>query len=286
MGYQNETSIVSAIASVVDQVSPEPFEVLVVTSGGDRSGDAVRAAFPDLKLVESAGRLLPGGARNAGVSAATGDIVAFLAADCIAEPGWVAARLAAHRAGHRVVAGAVTAAPTYRPSAWAFHFDLFGARLPGRHAGIVAHPDPAAHGLSFDRGVLDALGPFDATLRVGEDTDAGRRLADLGVPVWFEPRVRTSHPSPRNGWTMVADRYRRGTRFAQGSGDLRGVTPARALLAYPVLWAQHMARTLVSGWSGSRQQRIRLVISLPWVAAGRAASLAGWYRERLRVGVR
>lgn len=287
MGYRNEATIVAAVSSVVSQQSPDPFEVVVITSGGDRSGDAVRAAFPDLTVVDVEGRLLPGGARNAGVSAATGEIVAFLAADCLAQPGWVAAQIAAHRAGHPVVASAVTAAPPQRPSAWASHFDLFSARLPWRVAGVVAHPDPAAHGLSFDRAVLDAIGPFDASVRVGEDTDAARRLAELGIEVWFEPRIQTGHRGPRNAWTMLVDRYQRGSRFAHASrGTLRGVSLGRAVLAYPVLWTRGMARVVVASWRGGREQRLRLLVAMPWMAAGHAAALAGWYRERLRMEAR
>ncbi|MEO6629682.1 MAG: glycosyltransferase family A protein, partial [Aquihabitans sp.] len=158
MCYRNERTIVAAIASVTSQVAPEAYEVVVVTSGGDRSAQLVRAAFDRIEVaevVESPVRLLPGGARNAGTTAASGAIVAFLAADCLAEPGWVAARLAAHRGGHPVVAGAMTAAVPSSPSGWASHYTLFCHRLPGRDAGPVAHADPAAHSLSFERSVLD-----------------------------------------------------------------------------------------------------------------------------------
>lgn len=285
MGYRDEATIVDAVASVLDQVAPNRFEVVVVTSGGDRSAARIRGAFGDgpLAVVESPVRLLPGGARNAGIELAEGDAIAFLAADCLAEPGWVAARVAAHRAGHRVVAGAMTVAPPRCPSAWASHLTLFGGRLPGRGAGVVAHPDPAAHGLSFDRAVLDRLGPFDPTRRIGEDTEAARRLAVLGVAVWFDPRVRTAHRGPRTLRALLADQRRRGGDAARDAGA-PALSVAGAVVRFPVVVASGVARTVAVGWRNGRGERHRLVWCLPWLVAARAAAIAGRYGERLRAG--
>ena len=57
-------------------------------SGDDGSAELVRERFPDVvDLVHSRARLLVGGARNLGVAASHGEVVAFLGADCVAEPG-------------------------------------------------------------------------------------------------------------------------------------------------------------------------------------------------------
>lgn len=285
MGYRNQATIGEAVTSLLGQRAPEPFEVVVVTSGGDASAATVRATFPGLTVVESAERLLPGGARNAGVGVSRGAAVAFLAADCLAEPGWVAARLAAHRSGRPVVAGAMTSAPPHRPSGWASHFVLFCHRLPGRGPGVVAHPDAAAHGLSFDRSVLDRLGPFDADLRIGEDTEAARELMGLGIPVWFEPKVRTAHRGPHTLPALLRDHHRRGITSARAAaGGLRPTAPARALLGYPVAVAMVSRTTVAVAWRNGRGERLRLLVCLPWLGAAVAAGLAGRYRERLRAG--
>ena len=283
MGFRNADTIEEAVRSLTDQVLDEPFEVLVVTSGGDGSAEVARSLLPSAQVIDSPARLMPGGARNAGVEIATGEIVAFLAADCLAEPGWLAARVRAHRSGHPVVAGAMTAAGTFRPSSWASHVTLFCQRLPGRAPAEVTLPDAAAHGLSFDRAVLDRLGPFDPDMRVGEDTDAARRVEALGIPIWLEPTVRTAHRGPRGTLAMIRDHHRRGVRGARFAGDrLRQTTLARAMVGYPAAVLLVSRTTLATTWRNSRGERWKVVISFPWVVGAVAAGLAGRYRERLR----
>ena len=284
MGYQNEATIVAAVASLLDQAAPEPFEVVVVTSGGDDSAAAVAALADDVTVVDSAERLLPGGTRNAGVAATRGEIVAFLAADCLAEPGWVAARLAAHRSGHPVVAGAMTCALPAGLSAWASHFTLFGHRLPGIGPREISHPDPATHGLSFERAILERIGPFDSDLLIGEDTDAARRLAASNIPVWFDPGARTAHRGPRDTRALLADQRRRTRISARAKGaSLVPISPTQAVWRYPSACLLGTGRTVRVAWRNGRGDRLRLLLCLPWIALARAAGQAGTYRERLSV---
>ena len=283
MGYRNQATIVRAVRSVLEQRAPEPFEVVVVTSGGDSSAAAVTAAFPDVTVIESRERLLPGRARNMGLRVASGEFVAFVAADCEAQPGWAAGRLAAHRRGHPVVAAALTNAGPDRPWAWASHFDLFCARLPGRPAGPVAYPDAAAHGLSFERSAVDLIGPFDERVHIGEDTDAARRLAETGMEIYFEPVVQTAHRGPEGTVALLRDHRRRARLAASHRADeLPAITRWDAVRECGPAWWRRMRRSVVVSWRYADGERRRLLVSLPWLAAARVAAVAGWYRERLR----
>jgi glycosyltransferase involved in cell wall biosynthesis len=276
MGYRDAPTIVRATRSVVEQAAAD-VEIVVVTSGGDDSAARVRAAFPDLPVVEAPTRLLPGGARNAGVEATRGAVVAFLAADCAAEPGWVAARRTLHAAGHPVVASAVTNGERRHPAAWAFHFGVFRPRLGGRAAGPVSALDPAAHGCSFDRAVLERLGPFDEAVEIGEDTIAVRALDALGVPVWFEPTVRTMHWGPHTMIDLVRDRYRRGCARGRVSGPV-----ADRWVSVVLVWAL-MYRLVPGMWREAGSDRRWVILSLPWMVAGNAAFLVGFQRAGRRL---
>jgi len=214
MGYRNRDTIVGAVGSILAQAD-DRVEVVVVTSGGDDSATLVRTAFPGLGVVEIPGRLMPGGARNAGIAASRGAVVAFLAGDCVAAEGWVGGRLARHAEGHPVVASAVVNADRRRPAAWGFHFGLYSHRLAGRPAGPIGGRDGAAHGCSFDRAVLERAGGFSSDMRVGEDTQMGWTLDELGVPVWFEPTVQTAHRGPPGMVELVRDDVEDGLALAQ-----------------------------------------------------------------------
>ncbi len=283
MGYRDRESIIDAVRSVVEQMTPDPFEVIVVVSGGDDSADAVRRLFPAVPVVESPARLLPGAARNVGVAASRGRVVAFLAGDCVAEPDWIAARLAAHRRGYPIVAGAMTNGGDDRPWKWASYFDLFSGRLTGRPAGVVDAPDPAAHGLSYDRSALERIGAFDEQLRTGEDTGAASRAHEVGLEIWFEPNVRTAHRGPSGTLDLIRDQYRRGARRARV--DTVGMRPTkfwRALVAFLPVWFIWLRLRVTRIWRYAPGERSRLLLCLPWLALARAAGVAGWYRERLR----
>ncbi len=65
-------------------------EIIVVDNGSARLPSTVCSAWPDVRLV-SESIPGPGPARNRGIREARGDILAFIDADCRADPGWLAA---------------------------------------------------------------------------------------------------------------------------------------------------------------------------------------------------
>ena len=280
LGYRNETTIVAAVASLMGQRSADPFEVVVVTSGGDGSAAAVRTAFPEVTVIDVEARLLPGGARNRGVEVARGAIMAFLAADCLATPGWIDAQLAAHRSGHEAVASAISTAPPDTVFARAHTYDLCCSRLPGRPAGLVPAGDPAAHGISFDRATLDRAGACPEDLRIGEDSEMTRRLRDLGVPIWFEPRIVTAHHGPRTLRELLTDRHARGFRSGRAAPGPRPSVGA-VLRAFPGAWWVRLRWVLRTGWRHARGERTRYAVALPWLVIGHTAGEVGRARGRL-----
>jgi glycosyltransferase involved in cell wall biosynthesis len=91
------------------------FEVIVVDDGSvDATGAIARAAQVD-GLVRHDVPLGPAVARNAGRSAAQGRLLAYTDADCVPQPGWLAAGVAAVDGGASLVQGTVLPAGPVGP---------------------------------------------------------------------------------------------------------------------------------------------------------------------------
>ena len=78
----------AGVGSVLDQTHP-PHEVIVVVDQDRALLSRARAAFRDLRVVPNEGEPGLSGARNTGVRAATGDVVAFLDDDASADRDWL-----------------------------------------------------------------------------------------------------------------------------------------------------------------------------------------------------
>lgn len=102
-----------------------------MTSGGDSSASIIKERFPDVRVYGSPERLMPGGARNVGVGMSNAEIIGFLAADCIALPGWIEGRIQAHRSGNPAVASAIVAPENSNLASKAALYLLFPSRFPG-----------------------------------------------------------------------------------------------------------------------------------------------------------
>lgn len=172
--------------------SRQPDEVFVVDNGSAEMPQAIcDAAGVTLLREETPG---PGPARNLGVKHATGDIFAFIDADCLADPEWLAAA-ARHMAdpSAEVLGGDVriayrdpdnlTAIEAYE-SIYAYRMDRYIAREGFTGTG----------NLVIRRPVLEAVGPF-AGLSVAEDRDWGQRATAAGYTIRYVADMKVYHPA-------------------------------------------------------------------------------------------
>jgi hypothetical protein len=249
----------------------EPLEIVVVSSGGGGDAEAdLRAAGLPVRVVRHGELLLPGAARNAGIVATGAPWLSFLAADCRAEPGWVAGRLRAHREGHAAVASAITNPFPRNPAAWVSQVALFARRAPG-----VPASEALRYGASYGRGLFERFGTFREDLRGGEDTELHSRFAGQLEVAWA-PEVRTAHLHPRSPAALLRDQLARGARTTRALAALGGPGPQR-VAAYALL---RMLPTFHLAWRyAAAGERPWLAAAAPLLPAAAAAYALGALRE-------
>src|ERR1700722_12638192 len=79
-----------AVASVQTQ-QPAPLDVILVVDYNPELHTRLAEQLPDVRVVPNSNERGLSGARNTGVALASGDVVAFLDDDGIAQPGWLSA---------------------------------------------------------------------------------------------------------------------------------------------------------------------------------------------------
>lgn len=256
--------LVEAVQSLFRQ--SEVPEIVVVNSGGGDAAALLRRAGIDVPVVESAVLLMPGAARNRGIAAATARVVAFLAQDCLATPGWTEARLAAHRAGRSAVGSALLHDRPGNPVATAAHLFLYFRRLPGTPEG-----EALPYGASYDRTLFERHGLFREDLRTGEDTEFHARLPAADRPAWV-PAVRTVHRTPGRVRDLVRDHRDRGRRAARARRVLDGSTPLRIAFGAASGLVPRMIRSV--RWSAPGE-RATVLLSLPFMIIGAVSYIFG-----------
>ena len=234
-------------------------EVVVVDNGSrDGSGDAIRAADPDVVFVDAGANLGFGAAANRAVKVATGDLVAIMNPDLVVEPGTTKALAEAleRDPGLAVVGPRVENLDgTWYPSARTFPSLVDAVGHAFLHYVWPTNPFSRRykmldwdHGAARDvdwvsgtfllarRSAFESVGGFDeAYFMYVEDVDLCWRLRRAGWRVAYEPAGRVIHSigasSELTPYRMIVAHHRSLFRFSvkTHTGVQRVVLPFVAL---------------------------------------------------------
>jgi glucosyl-dolichyl phosphate glucuronosyltransferase len=211
--------LVAAVESLRRQTCP-PHQVIVVVDHNPSLLERVRAHLPDVEAVENTEPRGLSGARNSGIAAAEGAIIAFLDDDAVAAPAWIE-RLRAGYEDPSVIGVGGAAEPWWldgRPRSFPPEFDwVVGCTYRGMPETPARVRNFIGANMSFRRAVFESAGTFQSGIgRIGtrpvgcEETElcirAQRRWPE-GVFL-FEPAAKIAHrvPAQRGTWRYFASR--------------------------------------------------------------------------------
>jgi glycosyltransferase involved in cell wall biosynthesis len=232
---------------VADNASPEgPAAVAEVIAGRAR-----------LVVVPEKGA---GPARNGGVAASSGEVLAFIDSDCVAEPAWISEGVKALESfdfvGGRVrvlVADPERVTPVEAfERVFAFDFKTYIERKGFTGAGNLFCPRP----------MFDRVGGF--TTGVSEDVEWSRRAQAAGFSLGYAPLAAVGHPA-RRSWAELVAKWRRINAETWGlsaGGPARRLRWALRTLLLPASAVIHAAKVIASPELSSVGQRLGAIAVL------------------------
>ena len=210
-------SLPQALDSIAAQLLPESvkWEVLVVDNNSSdqtrRVTEDYSRKYPNLFRYVFEPQQGLSRARNAGIRAARGEIIAFLDDDVVAEPTWLQNLTASLHDGKWAGAGGRILPPVeFNPPYWLTlggEMDLGGTLALFDLGGEGGELKRAPYGtnMAFRKRMFEKYGTFRIdlgrcgnNLLSGEETEFGNRLMRAGEHLRYEPSSVIHHPVPKD----------------------------------------------------------------------------------------
>ena len=231
--YNSGMNLVSCIQSLKSQkIRDVDYDIIVVDSSTDGTPDLVKAKFPDLKIMHSSIRLLPGGARNLGIKQASGKLIAFIDSDCIAERDWLDNLVKViKRLDCDVLGGAIKTLTAYHVFGAVSYLTEFSEFMPGRpveKAGFI----PTCN-MICKKDIFDKAGMFLDDRLSGEDKIFGEKVWETGGAIYFCPTAIIWHNDRKNFTAFIKHQVSLG--FASAEARREKKMEGAILLKLPFL---------------------------------------------------
>lgn len=190
--YNGSRTLEACLQSLVELDYPD-YEVIVVDDGStDRTFEIIRG-YPMVNYIRQSVNRGLSVARNDGIAAATGEIVAFTDSDCIADKDWLSYLVQTLESGDYAAVGGPNISPPAHDRTQACV-----AAAPGSPSHVLLTDTEAEHipgcNMAFYKWALGTIDSFDPVFRkAGDDVDVCWRLLQGGFKIGFSPSAIVWH---------------------------------------------------------------------------------------------
>ena len=213
MPIRNEAEhLEGAVASVLAQEYPEPFEVCLAVGPSDDGTEAVAGRLADREprvlVVPNPAGITPI-ALNTAIAATTGDIVVRVDGHAALSDGYIRRAVETMiRTGAVNVGGMQVPEPAspFEEAVAAATTSLLGTGGASYRVGGAEGPVDTVYLGVFDRAAGDAVGWFAPDLVRNQDYELNIRLREAGGTIWFDPELSVGY-RPRGSWPALATQY-------------------------------------------------------------------------------
>lgn len=225
--YNEKDTIETCLKNLLEQ-SYDNYEVIV---GDNGSTDATQKLVENfsVKLTVEGDVQSSYAARNKGVAAAEGDILAFIDADCLPDEDWIAEGVQRIQDGADLVGGRVQFTFSNPPTA-AEIFDSISNMQIERDVRDRSVAKTA--NLFVKKTVYQDVGPFPSDMISGGDVHWTEKATNSGYELVYEEKAKVRHPA-RSFTELLKKQYRVGKgQMGLRQQDLDSLTSAVGV----VLW--------------------------------------------------
>ncbi|MDA7964887.1 glycosyltransferase [Ruegeria sp.] len=241
--------------------STADLEIIVVDNGSKRLPDDICAEFPDVQLLQET-TPGPGPARNLGANTATGDILAFIDADCHAHDHWLSAIETAFQSSSTQVIGGDVQVKYATPGHPTF-LEPYESIYSYRNHEHIAEGYSGTGNLAMRAEIFHKVGPF-VGLGVAEDKEWGLRAGAMGFTTIYVADMIAYHPA-RKTFAELAQKWDRHIAHAYpdyvttSAGKARWLIRAIAMAGSPLAEIRTILR---SRRVGGGQERLLAFLCL------------------------
>lgn len=188
--YNESSTISDCINSIIAEADAED-QIIIIDNGSTDNSVSIVLRYNRVLLVEKP-KITIGAVRNVGASIATGEVLAFIDADCVLSKNWRNHVVKTFDNLNIAACGSkydLPMNPNWIESAW------FSHKITT--AGLANYINSG--NLVVRRDIFLAVDGFDEKLITGEDAEFGLRLNKKGFIIWEDPEIKAIHlGNPKN----------------------------------------------------------------------------------------